>query len=132
MNKLQAGFARVDITPEKGVAINGYFVPRAVETVLDRLEVNCLALRCEGNTLLLMAADNCGIGTDILQPMIDEVCAVTGLPREAVYIHSTHTHTGPFLNPNPTDPLEQISDIIDRSPEILAKIKAIFVKEDEE
>ena len=33
---------------------------------------------------------------------------------------------------NPTDPLEQISDIIDRSPEILAKIKAIFVKEDEE
>lgn len=97
MNMLQAGFARVDITPEKGVAINGYFVPRAVETVLDRLEVNCLALRCEGNTLLLMAADNCGIGTDILQPMIDEVCAVTGLPREAVYIHSTHTHTGGAL-----------------------------------
>lgn len=97
MNMLHAGFARVDITPEKGVAINGYFVPRAVETVLDRLEVNCLALRCEGNTLLLMAADNCGIGTDILQPMIDEVCAVTGLPREAVYIHSTHTHTGGAL-----------------------------------
>ena len=97
MNKLQAGFARVDITPEKGVAINGYFVPRAVETVLDRLEVNCLALRCGETTLLLLAADNCGIGTDILQPMIAHVCAVTGLPREAVYIHSTHTHTGGAL-----------------------------------
>ncbi len=33
---------------------------------------------------------------------------------------------------NPTDPLEQISDLIDRSPEIIARIKAIFAKEDEE
>ena len=32
----------------------------------------------------------------------------------------------------PSDPLEQISDIIDRCPEIIAKIKAIFAKEDEE
>ncbi len=30
---------------------------------------------------------------------------------------------------NPTDPIEQISDILDRSPEIIAKIKALFSKE---
>ncbi len=30
---------------------------------------------------------------------------------------------------NPVDPMEQIADIIDRSPEIIAKIKALFVKE---
>ena len=29
---------------------------------------------------------------------------------------------------NPTDPMEQLSDIIDRSPEIIAKIKALFAK----
>ena len=29
---------------------------------------------------------------------------------------------------NPSDPLEQISDLIDRSPEIIAKIKAAFAK----
>ena len=37
---------------------------------------------------------------------------------------------------NPVDPLEQISDLIDRSPEIIAKVKALFSKkkddEDEE
>ena len=33
---------------------------------------------------------------------------------------------------NPTDPIEQISDIIDRSPEIIAKIKAIFAKDDKD
>ena len=29
---------------------------------------------------------------------------------------------------NPSDPMETISDIIDRSPEIIAKIKALFAK----
>jgi len=97
MNCLHAGFARIDITPEKGVAINGYFIPRQVETVLDPLQINCLALSCGESAVLLMAVDNCGIGTDVLQPIISHVCDVTGLPREAVYIHSTHTHTGGAL-----------------------------------
>ena len=30
---------------------------------------------------------------------------------------------------NPVDPMEQLSDIIDRSPEIIAKIKALFAKD---
>lgn len=33
---------------------------------------------------------------------------------------------------NPTDPLDQICDILDRSPEIIAKIKAIFAKENKD
>ena len=33
---------------------------------------------------------------------------------------------------NPTDPVEQISDLIDRSPEIIAKIKALFAKDQDE
>jgi uncharacterized spore protein YtfJ len=30
---------------------------------------------------------------------------------------------------NPSDPIESLSDLIDRSPEIIAKIKALFAKE---
>lgn len=30
---------------------------------------------------------------------------------------------------NPSDPIEQLSDLIDRSPEIIAKIKALFAKD---
>ena len=29
---------------------------------------------------------------------------------------------------NPSDPVEQLADLVDRSPEIIAKIKAIFKK----
>ena len=33
---------------------------------------------------------------------------------------------------NPSDPIEQLSDLIDRSPEIIAKIKAIFAKDEKD
>ena len=33
---------------------------------------------------------------------------------------------------NPTDPMEQLSDIIDRAPEIIAKVKALFAKDKSE
>ena len=66
MNKLQAGFSRVDVTPELGISINGYFVPRKAEKILDPLEVNCIALGCGAEKVLLMAIDNLGISQKLL------------------------------------------------------------------
>ena len=106
MNTLQAGFSRVDITPMLGIGMAGYYVPRHADGVLDPLQINALALSCGDEKVVLMSVDHCGIVKEVLNPMIQNICDVTGLPREAVYIHSTHTHTGPFLNYAPTDPLE--------------------------
>ena len=106
MNTLQAGFSRVDVTPMLGIGMAGYYVPRFADGVLDPLQINALALACGDTKVVFMSIDHCGIVKEVLNPMIDQVCHVTGLPREAVYIHSTHTHTGPFLNYNPTEPLE--------------------------
>ena len=33
---------------------------------------------------------------------------------------------------NPSDPVEQLSDLIDRAPEIIAKVKALFAKDNSE
>ena len=65
-----------------------------------------LALATGDSKAVLIAIDHCGIVKSVLNPMRQHICDVTGLPWEAVYIHATHTHTAPFLNPNPTDPLE--------------------------
>ena len=89
-----------------GIGMAGYYVPRFADGVLDPLQINALALACGDTKVVFMSIDHCGIVKEVLNPMIDQVCHVTGLPREAVYIHSTHTHTGPFLNYNPTEPLE--------------------------
>ena len=106
MNTLYAGFSRVDITPMMGIGMAGYYVPRYAEGVLDPLQINALALACGEEKAVLISVDHCGIVKEVLNPMRQHICDVTGLPWEAVYIHSTHTHTGPFLNYNPTEPLE--------------------------
>ena len=99
MNKLHAGFSRVDVTPPLGIAINGYFVPRNAENILDPLEVNCLALGCGEEKVVLMSIDNLGIAQKLLLPMRQAICEATGLPLEAIYIHATHSHTAGAITP---------------------------------
>ncbi len=97
MNTLKAGFSRVNITPALGTDISGYYIPRKVETILDELEIVGLALACGEDKVVFLSVDNLGIPTDVVTPMRENVAKVTGLPMDAIYIHSTHTHTGPTL-----------------------------------
>jgi hypothetical protein len=60
MNKLLAGFGRLDVTPPLGIPIVGYYKPRFAEGVLDELEVNALALAVEDKKVVLLSVDNCG------------------------------------------------------------------------
>ena len=106
MNQLYAGFSRVNVTPMLGIGMAGYFKPRYAEGVLDELEINAVALACGEDKVLLMSIDHCGIVKEVLNPMREHISQATGLPLEAIYIHSTHTHTGPFLNADPTEELE--------------------------
>lgn len=107
MNKLMAGFARVDVTPPLGIAINGYFVPRIADGVRDPLEINCLALACGEQKAVLLSMDNTGIANEVLALIIPAVMEATGLEKEAIFVHSTHTHTGGALLPNLDGPIEQ-------------------------
>lgn len=99
MNQLQAGFARVNVTPPLGIPIRGYYKPRYAEGVLDELEINALALSCGGDAVVVLSMDHCGIRQELTDRFADQVVKATGLPREAVLIHATHTHTGPSLDP---------------------------------
>lgn len=105
MNQLQAGFARVNITPMMGIAIGGYFIPRYAEGVLDELEINALALACGEEKAILLALDalNMKDAADFRQ----HISKVTGVPEEGVYIHSTHSHTTPLLEKDSEGELEK-------------------------
>ncbi|MBE5869611.1 MAG: hypothetical protein E7293_11835 [Lachnospiraceae bacterium] len=106
-NVLQAGFARVNVTPMMGINIRGYYITRLAEAVLDELEINALAVS-DGNTkIVLLSLDSCGISRKTLLPIREHVAKVNDLPTEAVYIHTTHTHTGPNLEINTEDQLEK-------------------------
>ena len=108
MNTLQVGFSRVNITPPLGIGIAGSWRKRPMEGVLDELEVNCICLACEDTKVAMLAVDHVGVRMSILNKIRAEVEKVTGIPAEAVYIHCTHTHTGPFVNQEPATELEQL------------------------
>lgn len=97
MNLLKAGFACRDITPMLGIPMEGYFVPRFAQEILDPLELNVLALETGTDRVLLVSIDNCEIYADVLGEYRQVISEATGVPAEAIFIASTHTHTGPCL-----------------------------------
>ena len=97
MEQLKTGFGRVVINPPMGIEIAGYFITRRAEGILDDLEANAVALSFGDKKVLLITVDHCGL----LQPLVEDfkkaIFEKTGVPTDAIFIHSTHTHTAPML-----------------------------------
>ncbi len=75
----------------------GYFQARYAEGVLDELEINALALSAGEDKAVLMSADLCYINTSVQKVIGQHICDATGLTPEQIFIHCTHTHTGPVV-----------------------------------
>ena len=103
MNSLKVGFGRVVTTPMMGIPIAGYFIDRFADGVLDDLEANAVCVEAGGNKAVMISVDHCGLVKEILDPIRRKIAEKTGIPYEGVYIHSTHTHTGPILQPDKCD-----------------------------
>lgn len=96
MNTLKVGFSRVNITPEMGIGLSGYFIPRFADGVLDELYVNAIAYSCGDKTAVMLCIDNCGIKQGILLSLRELVAERISVPVSSVFISCTHTHTGPI------------------------------------
>ena len=91
-----AGFARVDVTPPLGTPIVGYFEKRRAKGVLDGLEANALAVSDGNRSAVLIAVDLLGIeGVAFGAALRRRIAAAANVDPDAVYVHCTHTHTGP-------------------------------------
>lgn len=97
MSKLEVGFSRVDVTPLTGIGVAGYYKRRISDGVLDALEATAIALRVGETTALLVSVDTLYFPTAVAHRFRGEIAAATGLPVEAILLHATHIHTGPYL-----------------------------------
>ncbi len=104
-NNLKVGYARVNITPPMGINIAGYYKERIADGVLDELEACAVAVGDGKTTSLLITIDHCGLNKIFLNEWRANIAEATGVPAEAIYIHATHTHTGPQLIKNSKNPL---------------------------
>ena len=106
-NNLKIGYARVNITPPMGVNIAGYFKVRIADGVLDELEACAVAVNSGNSTAIILTIDHCGLNKVFLNEWRELISKDTGVPAEAIFIHATHTHTGPTLIKNHSNPLTQ-------------------------
>ncbi len=97
MNNLKVGFSREIINPKMGAPINGYSSLRYADGILDDLEINTISIASGDKTVVIMAFDSCQLMTPVANTIRDDISKATNLPKEAVFLCATHTHTAPVI-----------------------------------
>ena len=104
---LYAGFARIDVTPMLGIDLEGYYVKRTAKGILDKLEINALAISDGTEKAILISTDQCMLETDVAEVFRQKISEATGIKESAIYIHATHTHTAPLLKASSDHKMER-------------------------
>lgn len=116
MNNLLVGYSHLDITPPMGIPIYGYFKPRYAEGILDNLEVVVTAISNNDKIALIIALDLCSNFMNVAENLIDFISKKYNVSKDSIFLHCTHTHTGPFLE----------------TPEVIYNEKSRYAQESEE
>ncbi len=95
----KAGVGAVDITPADPVWMAGYASrDHAAEGTLYPLHLKALALEDGAGTRgLLLTSDLLGFPPETAQHLSELLCREHNLPRSAVILSCSHTHSGPVL-----------------------------------
>ena len=94
---MKAGFFEVDITPRIGVGLCGFgpYLNRYSIGVRDVLKARAAAFEQDGEKAVIVSCDLIGVTAEIACKVKHLVAGKTGVPRENVMVHCTHTHSGP-------------------------------------
>ena len=94
---LQAGFAKVDITPDYTIGLGGYSnaETRRNTGIAMPIYATCIALRDGDETILLYTIDNCACGRGNADRIRELVTAATGIPEDKIFCAATHSHNAP-------------------------------------
>ena len=94
---LQAGFARLDMTPPLGTALAGYFHKREMKGILDPLFINAIALTAGEEKLIIITVDLLALGRGRGNAIRQAIEEKTGVPANSVIIQALHQHTAPRI-----------------------------------
>jgi putative membrane-bound dehydrogenase-like protein len=94
-----AGVAKLDITPDYPVRLNGFGFRRSEsEGVTQRVWARALAIDgADRQPFVLIAVDNLGIPRALTEEMASRLAKRVGLKADRLALTATHTHTAPML-----------------------------------
>ncbi len=94
---MQAGAARVEITPPLPVDVLGYVRrPVSPRRVHDPLLVTGVVLTSGGVSVAILAADVTNLTPAFAERIRARITEATGIPGANVLLNSSHTHAGPW------------------------------------
>lgn len=101
-SSFRAGVAALDITPKGPIWMSGYASRnKPSEGVAHPLYAKALALEdAKGQRAVIVTTDLIGLPRAISDEVAARVLKQYNLPRAALLLNSSHTHTGPVVRPN--------------------------------
>jgi hypothetical protein len=95
-NRLRAGAAIVDVTPDRLPAIvNCMFPERTSNVVTDRLHARGLVFDDGATKLAIVVVDSCMMPRELIDGAKKLAHEATGVPIENMLVAATHTHSAP-------------------------------------
>lgn len=125
---LKVGFSRVDITPPLGSYMPGYYKDRRAKKVLDPLEINCVAFSDGEKIAILQQIDTEALSDAVASLMIDGISKKTGVDRESIILHASHTHDGGFLVMKTPPGVKRSASVDDGVPENATEVDYLYVR----
>jgi hypothetical protein len=96
--ELQAGVARIEITPQEPVMLAGYASRKELsQGVHDPLYARAIAFKQSSNRLVFVAVENCGFYNSTAEPLRKAIMLGCGLQPSELFLSATHTHSAPAL-----------------------------------
>jgi hypothetical protein len=94
---LQAGTARVDITPPIPFRMSGYFYERLSTGTKDPLYARAVVFQQGDEKAAFIFCDVVGVPREVAEPARRKASEATGIPVDHIAVCGTHTHTGPLF-----------------------------------
>ncbi len=100
--EFRAGVASIKITPETSIWMSGYGSrDKPSQGVIQDLFTKALAFEdAQGNRSVFVTTDVIGLTAELSDRVAARVSEKTGLPRSAILLTASHTHTGPIVGEN--------------------------------
>jgi hypothetical protein len=95
-DQLRCSIGVADITPEEHVVLAGFAAREGLSTTIHRpLKTHCMVIENDSARVCIISNDMMEISINTANSLREEIAAQTGIPRDHIFIHCTHTHSAP-------------------------------------
>ncbi len=99
MNIVKIGFSEVDITPELGYPLGGYFerfsYGNSAKGVLNRIYTRTMYISDENIEVIVNISEVLALESEVINKIRESASSETGIPKKNIIIGATHTHSAP-------------------------------------